>query len=65
MQRWYKKLLAWQIKNLLIQLKYVCNELKDENEIVIIRWYGYEEGNAKCYMITSKIISLHAQLFCI
>jgi len=62
MQRLYKKLLTWQVRDLLIQLQYICNELKDENEIAIIRRYGY---NAKYYTIalTGKTISIYTTIF--
>jgi len=46
-----------------MKLQYICNELKDENEIAIIKKYGY---TAKRYTITltSKIfIFLHAVTF--
>lgn len=37
-----------QVRSLLEQLQDVCNELKDENEIAIIKKYG---SKAKCYTI--------------
>jgi len=36
------------VKNLLEQLQNICNELKDENEIIIMKKYG---NNAKYYTI--------------
>lgn len=37
-----------QVKCSLDQLQYICNELKDENEIAIIERYGYY---TRCYTI--------------
>lgn len=55
------KLLKQQVKDLLDQLLYIYNELKDENEIAIINEYGY---NGKRYTIalTGKIILLYLQI---
>lgn len=39
-------LLKSQVKNLLMQLQHIYDELKDEKEIAIIKKYGY---NAKYY----------------
>ncbi|XP_029666081.1 uncharacterized protein LOC115237280 [Formica exsecta] len=41
------------VKSLLEQLQNICNELKDENEVVIMKKYG---NNAKCY--TTRIIGV-------
>ncbi|KAH0948755.1 Or9e92 [Eciton burchellii] len=41
------------VRNLLIQLQYIYNELKDENEIAIIKRYGY---NAKYYTIALTVV---------
>ncbi|XP_026828943.1 odorant receptor 4-like isoform X2 [Ooceraea biroi] len=40
--------IIFQVKSLLEQLQHICNELKDENEIAIIKKCG---NNAKCYTI--------------
>ncbi|KAL6424998.1 hypothetical protein ACFW04_009364 [Cataglyphis niger] len=41
------------VKSLLEQLQNICNELKDENEIIIMKKYG---DNAKCY--TARLIGV-------
>ncbi|XP_025270165.1 odorant receptor 4-like isoform X2 [Camponotus floridanus] len=43
------------VKCLLEQLQQIYNELKDENEMVIIKKYGY---NAKCYTIRIILITV-------
>lgn len=51
----YINLLKQQVKCLMEQLKQICNDLKDNNEIAIIESYG---SNAKRFTIrlTSKIM---------
>ncbi|KAL6424995.1 hypothetical protein ACFW04_009364 [Cataglyphis niger] len=44
---------VFQVKSLLEQLQNICNELKDENEIIIMKKYG---DNAKCY--TARLIGV-------
>ncbi|XP_077264106.1 uncharacterized protein LOC143898469 [Temnothorax americanus] len=43
------------VKELLIQLQHVCNELRDKNEIVIIEKYGYI---AKCYTVALTVAGI-------
>ncbi|XP_071638266.1 uncharacterized protein [Temnothorax longispinosus] len=43
------------VKELLIQLQHVCNELRDKNEIAIIEKYGYI---SKCYTVALIAFSI-------
>ncbi|XP_077264111.1 uncharacterized protein LOC143898473 [Temnothorax americanus] len=47
------------VKELLIQLQHVCNELRDKNEIAIIQKYGYI---AKCYNIALIVVGICGSL---
>jgi len=49
------KLLKQQVKDLLMQLECICNQVKDKNEVAIIEEYNYK---ARCHtiMLTSKTI---------
>lgn len=44
------------MKNLLEQLQSICNELKDENEIIIMRKYGRDAQHYTTKMIGKKTI---------
>ncbi|XP_024878469.1 uncharacterized protein LOC112458884 [Temnothorax curvispinosus] len=48
------------VKELLIQLQHVCNELKDKNEIAIIEKYGYI---SKCYTVALIVAGICAFLY--
>lgn len=55
-KKWHKVLLIRQVKSSLEQLQYICNGIKEENEIAIIEKY---RSDAKRLTINSlyKIIS--------
>ncbi|XP_067215143.1 uncharacterized protein [Linepithema humile] len=48
------------MKDLLTQLQYICNELEDENEHAIIRKYSYI---AKCYTVGFTMICVSCIIF--
>lgn len=50
-------ILKYQIKYLFDELRYVCNELKDKNEIAIMKKYG-SKSQRITIQLTSKSILL-------